>query len=228
MRSEKFQGLKDLKRAGVKHLPSYLNMITHNYTEDLRIRASLADVKFELMKMAAAARYQFLFHESFPISCKDFLFIFPDGLPNDVYGRGEMKYLYRKMEKVFLCYSAGPDKIDHCGTIEYDPSNGTTSLGDIILKIPEEKTYPFPREGLRANNANEVRKIFPHGLPMDIFACSGTTLHITDTYPVFIYSFGPDADDWERENPNGLPEVMYDPINGLNSNGDLWICVPLK
>ncbi len=77
--------------------------------------------------------------------------------------------------------------------IAYDPSNGSVSSGDMFIKVSRERRYPFPREGVSADSAEELLKQFPEGLPPDPFAVPrGKTLGISNTTPVYIYSEGPD------------------------------------
>jgi hypothetical protein len=98
------------------------------------------------------------------------------------------------------------------------------------MRVPRERTYPFPREGLKADNPEDVRRIFPNVFPLDSFPDKNVEpLKISETSPVKIVSYGPDHDIWKRkENVWKFPEVMYDPTNGIYSNGDLYITVPGK
>ncbi len=44
----------------------------------------------------------------------------------------------------YTLWSVGPDKISQEGAIQYDPTNGTWSRGDLILTVPAKRKYPFP------------------------------------------------------------------------------------
>ncbi|MBN1901454.1 zf-HC2 domain-containing protein [Candidatus Sumerlaeota bacterium] len=51
-------------------------------------------------------------------------------------GNGSMKLQYYVIEGKDACvlYSAGPDGVDDSGIVVYDPTNGTNSKGDLVLK----------------------------------------------------------------------------------------------
>jgi hypothetical protein len=103
-----------------------------------------------------------------------------------------------------ICYSIGPDKNDNNATITYDPTNGTISIGDIWTRVPRQREYPFPREGVRAANEEDFWRQFPNGLPTDPFAArKGRSLSTTTSLrgDLCVYSFGPDVDEFKR-----LPE----------------------
>ena len=46
---------------------------------------------------------------------------------------------------------------------EYDPTNGTMSVGDISLRVPRERPYAFPRAGVRAASLDDLARQFPNG-----------------------------------------------------------------
>jgi hypothetical protein len=99
---------------------------------------------------------------------------------------------------LYSVYSVGPDRRDDGAAIEYDSTNGTISRGDIYVRIPRERSFPFPRDGVRAKNAYELLNQFPNGLPTDPFArgmYGKIPLSIIESAtgtPVFIFSCGPD------------------------------------
>ena len=216
-----------------------LNFILHiKFNRENIIEGSfnekVGDVKFNLLRMAIAARYHFLCKGSFPQKESDFKILLKQGIPLDPFSNSKapFRFFHDDRTKEFIVYSIGPDAIDSKAGMEYDPTNGIFfSPGDIFMKVPQERSYPFPKNGLKANNAQEVKDNFPHGLPRDFFVYDkGSSLGVSNTSPVYIYSYGPDRDEQEAStrNNNDIPEVMYDPTNGIVSNGDLWICVPLK
>jgi hypothetical protein len=98
------------------------------------------------------------------------------------------------------------------------------SRGDIIIRLPKEREFPFPPGGVKAASREDVLRLFPNGLPEDNFADFPRGLGISDTSPVRIYSFGPDTD--ESDGIQDRPEVYYDPTNGIVSEGDLFITLP--
>lgn len=192
-------------------------------------RHRVANARLQNLRMAAAARYRYLSTGRFPAHAGEFDSLLPDGLPEDPFGKEPMRFLIRDDD--FYCYSIGPDFEDGQAMMLYDPTNGTVSRGDIIVRVPREREYPFPREGVRAANAEDFRRQFPNGLPLDPFGRwrseEPDRLRISDTVPVYVYSVGPnlDADAPHAEIPFS-PETHYDPTNGTVSRGDLFIRIP--
>jgi len=204
-----------------------LEPLSLSIIKEIRIRHRNADAKFQLVRMAAAAKYRFVTQQAFPRSPDEFAPLLPAGPPRDPFGSEPMKFL--SGPDSFTCYSIGPDKQDDRASVSYDPINGTASGGDIILEIPHQREYPFPRDGVRAASADELRRHFPNGLPRDLFANTrGRPLGITNTIPVYVYSYGPDTDESEARKVGDryVPEVLYDPTNGTISPGDLFIAIP--
>ncbi|MCE5229672.1 hypothetical protein LLG95_08760 [bacterium] len=213
------------------------------------IEHDLLDERFA--RIAASAGYHRLKTGGLPRQSDDFK-LWPGGLAEDIYTSGsKLRILSNKQD--LLIYSIGPDRIDQKAAIEYDPTNGTLSSGDLVLKIPHERERVYPKGGLHAATAADVRRQFPHGLPVDLFATTKRKqLSISSGSPVYIYSFGPDMDEPEiktidddsnvidldsddektakkhvpMNDADGFPEVMYDPTNGSFSSGDLWIEIP--
>jgi len=191
---------------------------------------------FQLIRAATAAWHHLLRAGSFPQQATDFSPLLPAGPPPDPH-LPETPLRFRADGDQFLCYGVGPDQQDDQGTIIYNPTNGTKSRGDIVVRIPRERKYPFPREGVWASSRNDLLRQFPNGLPPDLFADTrGKPLGVTDTTPVYVYSYGPDTDesgDYDfqarerrKRTLTDFPEVAYDPTNGSTSNGDLFIAIP--
>jgi len=187
-----------------------------------------ADAKFQLVRMAAAAKYCFVTQGAFPRSAEEFAPLLSNGPPKDPFGTEPLKFF--SDPSLFTCYSIGPDEQDNRATVSYDPTNGIASRGDIFVEIPHEREYPFPRDGVRAASAEELRRQFPNGLPRDPFADTrGRPLGISNTIAVYVYSYGPDTNE-QRAREAGdryVPEAHYDPTNGTISPGDLFIAIPL-
>jgi hypothetical protein len=206
---------------------------------DQRILASRA--RLLLLKAAVAARHRLLTSGDWPESDADYEPLLAGGLPTDPFADGPLRAI-REGDDLTL-YSLGPDGADGGARITYDPSNGSSSAGDIILRVPRQRRYPFPRGGVRASTAEEVQALFPNGLPPDPFAShTGRPLNIADGSPVRIFSWGPNIDqtlrmpiDWGHRDPPPLNTIVnipleppYDPTNGLTSPGDLiWTVPPL-
>ena len=193
------------------------------------VRLNHANSRFELLRMATAAKYRLVTQGSFPKSADQFAPFLPQGPPKDPFGDGPLKFL--STTDSLTCYSIGPDKNDNRATIAYDPTNGTISGGDILLKVPREREYPFPRGGVRAASVDDLWRQFPNGLPRDPFASTrgkglGTTM--TAAGDVYVYSYGPDVDEFKGQftGTSHVLQAHYDPTNGIVSEGDLFIRLP--
>ncbi len=197
-----------------------------NYLEAM-VRHNVTTAKFEILRTATAAWYRAIKQGKFPETSEDFASLLPEGPPADPFDSEPLKF--RTDDDLFVCYSYGPDEKDNRAAFAYDPTNGTISPGDIFTNVPLQRTYPFPRDGIHASSAREVREIFARGLPRYPFASTrGKPFGISNTKPVMIYSFGPDANKWEAREQGKcyVPEVPYDPTNGTVSEGDLFMTVP--
>jgi hypothetical protein len=186
-----------------------------NYLE-AQTRHKITDMKFQLLRMSTAAKYRFITTGDFPSSEKEFAPFLPDGPPPDVFAKNAPLRFTRSSPNEFTVYSIGPDDIDDMASISYDPTNGTITDGDIVMTIPRERKFPFPRNGVYANSAYDLLKQFPNGLPPDMFTPATyldlysdtrcfplSIIESTDTHPVVIFSFGPDIN---YENENLFPE----------------------
>jgi hypothetical protein len=188
----------------------------------------LADAKYELVIMTTSVKEFFLNNGRFPDNSGELKIPLSNPSVLDPFSSKTLKMKTGVDE--CICYSFGPDRKDDNAGFSYDPTNGLMSEGDVIIKVPRERTYPFPRGGLKADTPEDIRRIFPNGLPLDSFPDkNGEPLKISNTSPVMIISYGPDADTWKRkENVWKCPDIMYDPTNGVSSNGDLYITLPGK
>ena len=224
-------------------------MMAPNTTEAI-IRQTVADSRFQLVRMAASAWHVFLKKSKFPAADGQFELL-TDGLPpKDPFGFAQMRFrgddkglttyslgsdakdtrlLFREGDAGLACYSVGPDGKDDGALIDYDPTNGTISPGDIVTEVPRARKYPFPRDGVKAADKFDFLSQFPDNLPPDPFADKkGTPLGVTNTSPVYVYSFGPDTNQ-STAKPLGdayFPDALYDPTNGTFSKGDLVCVIP--
>lgn len=209
--------------------PLYQPFADSNFSrESVETAAKTTDARFALVQMTLAAKAHLFSTGAFPASSGDWSALGQSGLPDDPFQNGEkMRYLPGSVP--FFCYSVGPDKTDNKGEPAYDPSNGAISGGDLRVAIPNHGEIPFSAEGIRASSRAEFMQQFPNGLPTDPFADTrGGQLGVSDSTPVFVYSFGPDQDESEHADPAKDLELMYDPTNGTISDGDLWMQVPVR
>lgn len=200
-------------------------------SQEAQTRFLSTDSHFDLIRMATVAKHRVVSKSAWPRNSKEFAPLLPKGLPRDPFSSATLRY--RSDPSLFTCYSVGPDRRDNGGVVEYDPTNGTFSAGDIILRVPRKRRYPFPREGIRVSSIADLMRQFPNDLPADPFATRrgqplGTTPTVSGGF--YIYSYGPDVDQF-RDVPfdkNHILDPPYDPTNGLVSNGDVYIWVPLR
>lgn len=197
--------------------------------EETVIRMNITDSRFELLRMGTAAKYRFLTNGDFPKTTVEFAPLLPDGPPKDRFTDGPLQF--RLTTDSLICYSVGPDKRDDLAAVEYDPTNGTVSAGDIALRVPREREYPFARGDVRAASIADLMRQFPNGLPPDPFATTkwkglGTTPTAVGGF--YIYSYGPNVDQFKGPyyGKDHVLEVQYDPTNGIVSAGDIFIHVP--
>jgi hypothetical protein len=166
---------------------------------EARTRQFVADARFHLVRTALAARYRLVTTGEFPKSEDDFAPFLASGLPQDVFALAPLKFTSAEPD-LYSVYSVGPDRSDDGAAIEYDSTNGTTSRGDISIRIPRGREFPFPRDGVRTKNAYELLTQFPNGLPTDPFAKGEhgrlplSIIESATGTPVIVFSVGPDQD----------------------------------
>jgi hypothetical protein len=198
--------------------------------------------KFQLLRAAVAARHRLIATGALPGAESDFAPLLPDGLPSDIFAAppAALRFRIDPANGDLVIFSIGPDGLSNDGALVYDPSNGSTSAGDIVRRVPVEREFPFPREGVRAAAAEDLLAQFPNGLPPDIFAMiPNHPLSVSVGRPVKIYSFGPDLDQkverrlvFRPGEPPVIPlddprdPTVPDPRNGTTSAGDLFIVIP--
>jgi hypothetical protein len=205
-------------------------------------------MKFQLVRAATAALYRYITTGTFPSSNDEFSPLLPEGPPKDYFNKNNSLSFAVNPWNEYIVYSFGPDQGDNKGMLIYDITNGTVSDGDLIITIPRHREYPFPRDGVKAANADELLAQFPNGLPEDPCAWGGRAFNILESIydePVVIFSFGFYRDLQKLANekwmkgrsqkqqkyiPAGTWKLkpMYDSTNGVFSDGDLYFKVPRK
>lgn len=198
---------------------------------DMHIREATHRTRLELLRLAVAARWHLAARGRFPETEAELTEFLNDAMPADPNGDGSIKFKTGADE--FVIYGIGPDLIDDGGRDDQVPYYGNLINGDIVVRVPRERKYPFPSSPLVANSKADVLAVFPNGLPADTFAFTrNLPLQITDSVPVYIYSYGPDVDENQTTitpgplGPGLHPEPQYDPRAGETSDGDLWYRVP--
>lgn len=169
-----------------------------------------ADIRFKLLRAAAAAKRHYLTTGAPPASEQDFAPYFPRGLPKDSFGRGAVRFV-EKPSGEFILYSVGPDGVDDGARKEFswDVSNPGQE-GDIILIAFAKSDRIIPREGIQARTKEELLKLLPESKLTE-------GLQIRDrstTQRLAVYFVGPDYED-------NFGQITYDPTNGYKSAGDM-------
>ncbi len=164
--------------------------------------------RHELTRAAAIVRETRVRFQRFPDSLEDG--IASHRVPHDPFDDAPLRH--EQWQNEFLVWSIGPDRNDDHGLIEYDPTNGTVSQGDIVVTIPRKRRYPFSRDGFRPQTTEDVDRTFTVGLPPDNFADTrsrGLTVHPGE--PPVIFSFGPDADEnrYKEQKPIVVSGVSF-------------------
>ena len=217
----------------------------HTTDQESSNRHTVANAQFQLARMGAAMRRVQLGNGgALPNNLDPLKPLFPNGLPGDPFTSSSLQL--RPADDGMVCYSVGPDKVDGQAMVQYDVTNGSMSSGDIFMRVPRQREFPFPSKGVKASSRAEFLQQMPNGLPPDPFADTrNRQLTITETAPVFVYSFGPDCDERARSyvvgqtgvqgtavmEPNMFsvdtqaPNVAYDPTNGTRSKGDIFLTI---
>jgi hypothetical protein len=220
-------------------------------TVEVSTRQDVTQAKAELLRSAMASRLLYLEQHRFAASQAELAARLAVE-PLDPFLNRPLKILVAAGNTSTTLYSLGPDKTDQHAQIEYDPTNGTISAGDVIQRVSAVPEYPFSNTPIHARTAHDVYRQFPRGLPLDPFADTrGRGVGVTNTTPVRIYSFGPDtnqqnaklADDAAQQGlptayidlrnapaitdsygtpPQYIPNIPYEPTNGTVSRGDLY------
>jgi hypothetical protein len=173
-----------------KHVP---------YMEQILREFHSSDVKLQLLRMAAAVKYHLASSGDFPASPADFAPFLPQGPPEDDFCKGTPLRFRQFSEDELRIYSIGPDEKDDLAAFAYDPTNGGWSSGDVYIRIPRDREYPYPIEGVHASNAYELLNQFPNGLTQDPFADTKyrplSIIESRKDQPLIVFSFGPDMDE---------------------------------
>jgi hypothetical protein len=186
-----------------------------------------AEAEFEILRMATAARYRLLTRGDFPTSNEEFAPLLPQGPPKDPFGDGPLRF--RLTTDSLICYSVGPEETAYLGRFKSRRSSGPTARREISIRVPRERQYPFPREGVRATSVSDVVRQFPKGLPIDPWGNRmGTT--ITATGDVLIYSRGFNQTGFRGPitSTSHALTLQYDPTNGLFGQGVMFIQIPRR
>ena len=195
-------------------LPNYMEAERHAHHVDAKWRDLLA---------GAAAWESVLTTGNFPQSAGDFAALMDGGLPLDPFTEDRDPLRFVTTADECVVYSVGPDQTDNLTKTEYDPSNGTLSSGDVLMRVPRQREYPFPRGGVHAASADDLMRQVPTGLPVDPFGITKMQPYgILDgegQNPVRIYSPGPS----QFVDPM---DISYDPTKGIVSSGNIFLELP--
>lgn len=208
--------------------------------QEFKTRSNMTYARFDLARLAIAARAHLCESGSLPIGYIDLERFFPSALPSDPFSSQPLNMRTDELTSsaVLYCYSVGPDKQDQFGKLLYDPTNGSISGGDILTTFSADRTYPYPSSGVRANTREEVLAAFPNGLPWDYFGghSRGDVMKVTTGTPTMVWGFGPSGppdlhlmdQEAARVWASYVPSVQYDPTNGIRSAGEMFVTLSAK
>jgi len=225
----------------------YLNSYNQENQLQATIRAKISLARMVNLQAAISLRHYYLKYEEWPQIPITGELLDQPGM--DAFSSDHSPHKLVEHENDLIVYSVGPDQKDDRAKMNYDPTNGIISSGDIFLQVRSEREFPFPDKPTRYRTRNELYVAYPNGLPDDPFAdTKHMSYTISDTIPPVVWSFGPDADqgtgydlyeefDKPQTNfgtarlPNGkwkkiknvAEEPVYDPSNGTISNGNLYL-----
>jgi len=208
----------------------WLSRMPEPNLEEMAARHNVVVTRLRLIEMAAAARHRFVATGEFPKTSHEFAPLLPERLVEDPFAnlRAPLRFRTDPANGDLICYSVGPDGKDDQGRIATSPGTGGYTPGDIIFRIPREREYPFPRDGVRDESAEEILAQFPDNLPIDPFTNHSSPLGVRGTGPVWVTSVGPDNHPSIAGDPaaQDSPPIPYDPTNGTVSEGDLILQLP--
>lgn len=114
--------------------------IYNRYLTTATVAGLVARSRADLRQLQMALRAYYAEHRKFP---NDLAELVTSGvctsLPCDPFRAGSVSsFSYDPKSSPVIVYSWGPDGEDNRGAIEYDPTNGVRSIGDIICRV----SYP--------------------------------------------------------------------------------------
>ena len=97
------------------------------------IRNKIANAKQEMVYLASATRVYQAQHQKEPDKLENLVPDLMVSVPKDPFSNLTFEYLNRGGEVTF--YSFGPDTTDNQARLFYDPTNGTVSNGDVVVRL---------------------------------------------------------------------------------------------
>jgi hypothetical protein len=187
---------------------------------------TIIQTEFELLRMATAARYRLVTQGDFPKTNEEFAPLLPQGPPKDPFGDGPLRF--RRTTDSLVCHSIGPEEEDRRAAKSTRRSS-TTARREISIRVPRQREYPFPRDGVRAMRVEDLMRQFPNGLPIDPWGNRMETT-ITTTGDILVYSGGPSRRAFREPlgDTSHALTLQYDPTNGLFSQGAMFIRIPRR
>ena len=110
-------------------------LLPRSFANEFDQRYSVAVKSIQMTGTALEAYY--VDHNTYPATLEDllspvsYMVVIPTD-PLDTSGRGKIRYRIEEGGRSCVIYSVGPDGKDDGGAVLYDPTNGTSSSGDII------------------------------------------------------------------------------------------------
>ena len=171
---------------------------------EVSLAVGTSDMAFDVLRVGMAIREFALANGRLPTTPGELTRRFPDGLPIDVFHSTTAPLRMVTGDGFCRVYSFGPDFDDDGGVegggMEYYPGWGRgVEGGDIVLRVPLDREFPFSSESAGADNAAELLSRFPNGFPDDVYANFGAkrrqlgVYDSTTTQPVIVFSQGDDS-----------------------------------
>lgn len=181
-----------------------------------------ADAAFENLRVAMAVREFQIETGALPTAESQMFKRFPHGLPDDPFTTGTRRLQLATSGTECVVWSVGLDGADDGGLVEYTGKYGSSSDGDVLLRIPLQREFPFPRGPALADCAAELLAQFPNGLPRDPFTHTGRPFGVIEAKagePVVVFATGPHRETsdtlgvpWPNPPPDASTSRRLQPI----------------
>ena len=247
--------IRERKSPLINYLESKTPVSTSRFSREMRKQKEF-DAYFQVLRASCAARMFFLEKGRFPDAEETFDAILPGGLPTDPFAENDKLKILHSDNDDLTIYSIGPnEKDDHAGELEngddiylcipeksefplpekpVSASNAEQLLEQFPNGLPPDlfaDTENRPLSILDSTEKEPVR-IFSFGPDQDEQEyMDNMTIKQTASSATMQLVFSPDPVSHNKENDlhdHFKADPMYDPTNGIDSNGDLFITLPRR